>query len=121
MGAFRTAHNENHFGRLKVRLRPDASLQMLDVLFVFFADIFQNTAVRDQALGEPDGERFRVQLRIVHRDFDVQMAEIASPEALHHMESVAVPVANGVEPGFVVEAYRIDYECVALPLAGRVT
>src|ERR1700719_2363413 len=90
------------------------------VLFVFVAEQFENIGIRLQQLGERDGERPGVHLGIFNGDAHVQVAEIATAEALHDMQRVAVRVSRGIQPALVVEPDGIHHERIAFPFAYRV-
>ncbi len=49
------------------------------------------------------------------------MAEVAAQEALRHMESLAMRVPAGVDPGSVVEAGAFHHQRVTVPMSDRIS
>ncbi len=87
------------------------------VLLVFVAEIFEDVSVGLKLVRHLDGEGLRVHLRIVDRNLDVHVAEIAAAIAFHDPHGFAVRVAERVEPCLVVESDRVDDQRVLVPLA----
>ena len=47
---------------------------------------------------------------VFERVGDFEVPEVAPPVSLHHVQRIAVRLAGGIEPGFVVHPDAIDYE-----------
>src|SRR5690242_350431 len=69
------------------------------VFLVLVADRFQNIAVGNQDFSHLDSERSGVHLRIVYRDGQIHVAEVAPVESLLDAQSLAVGMPQQVEPG----------------------
>src|SRR5687768_909200 len=67
-----------------------------------------------------DRPRAREHLRVGHRRAVGDDILRRPRQALDHLQRVAVEVAGAIEPGLVVQAYRLDDERLALPAAARV-
>ena len=67
-----------------------------------------------------DGERLRIDLRIVDRQLDLERPEIRPPNLLRHLGRVAHRAAPGVGPQIVAEAAGFDDERVAFPVSDRI-
>src|SRR5262249_24344007 len=80
-----------------------SSDQMCAVLFVF-ADELDQVRVRDKAAARRQRNRFGVDGRILERDLQIEMAEVAAAEALRHLQRFAVRMSGEVEPRAIVEA-----------------
>src|SRR2546426_1422798 len=91
--------------------------QVSAVLLVLVADVFKEVAVWYQPQSSLDGEGPRVVLRIIEGDLQIHVAEIAAAIALGDVHGFAARVAECVEPCPVVEAARVDYKRIALPMA----
>src|SRR5579863_5289999 len=93
---------------------------MLCVYLVFLADVFQQFFLRAEAGGEIDRERFGVCTRIDDSGLHVQSSKIFARVALDGVKLFRVRVTRKIEPELVVIPNSIDYQRVALILAGRV-
>lgn len=89
-------------------------------LRVFVADVLDQLVVGLQHLRLDLANRFRVGLRIVNRDLNVHVPEIAAAETLRQLHDITMRVAEPVQPGFVVETDRFDDQRVAIPLVQQV-
>ena len=56
-------------------------------------------------------------MRIVNRDFDVHVTEVAASEALDRVKCVGMRTPTVIDPALVVEAAGVHGEPVAFPLA----
>jgi hypothetical protein len=93
---------------------------MNSILFVLGADGLQNVGIGQQSRRELDREGLGVHLRVIDRDLDVHVTEVAPPEPFDQMKRFAVRVAEPIQPGSVVKAHRIDDQRIALPPPRRV-
>src|SRR5215471_10512854 len=95
--------------------------QVSRVLFVLCANVFEHIGVGQKSLDEIDRDRLREHLRVGHRDRDLKMPEIAAVKAFLNAHILAVTVAAGIQPGFIVESRRVYNERVAVIFADRIT
>src|SRR5262245_53029907 len=93
---------------------------VLWVLVVLLADVFNQLRVRLIYGGLDDGPRARVGPRIVDRDRDVHVAEVLARVPLDDVQRIGDGMAVRVEPALVVEPFGFDDKRVAFPLADRV-
>jgi len=100
--------------------RPLLLSEMGAVLFVLRADVLQNVAIRYQYLDCLYGEGLGVHFGIVDGQLQVHMAKIAPVEALLNPQSLAMRMAERIEPASVVESGRIDHQRIAFPTSYRV-
>src|ERR1700688_2563180 len=59
----------------------------------------------------------RVSLWVIKRTVEDQGLRVDSPDALCHVEILGMRVADGIEPGGILESYRIHHQRVPFPLA----
>ena len=90
------------------------------VPLAFSAEILDHVAGREQDFGNLHRYRFCQHHRIVDRDVDVQVAEVAAVEPFLDVHGLTVRVASG-EPRLVVVSVRIHDERIAFPVPGGVT
>ena len=90
-------------------------------LVVLVADVLDQFRIRKQSLALSIGQRLRVRLRIVDRDLDIQVPDIAAPEPFDQVHCVAMRMAAAIEPGLVVEAGGVNDQGVAFPETDRVS
>src|SRR5579864_4058271 len=94
--------------------------QVAQVPFIFVADVFENIGVGLEMDVVADSKWPGVIDRIVESDRDFHVAEVAAAESLGHMHRFAARMAEGVEPGLVVEPRGLDYQSACFPLSGGV-
>src|SRR5438046_5239008 len=106
---------------LDTPLRGRESLlpQVRTVPLVLVADVFKHVAVWHQPQWKFEGEGPRVVLRIIERDLQIHVAEVAAAIAFGDVHGFAARVAEGVEPRPVVQAGRVDDKRLALPMPNR--
>src|ERR1051326_3238005 len=104
-----------------IRLFGLLSPEMNAILLVFVAEHFEDIGVGQKVMWDFDGKRFRVHLRIIKGHFYVEVSEVTAMEALGDVQSVAMRVAHHVKRRLIVETGGFHYECVALPMASRVS
>src|SRR5579871_7001061 len=63
--------------------------------------------------------RPRVRLWIIHRVFDVHVAEIDPVEFLDYVQGLGRGEARLIDPRSAVEPDRIHYECLVVPMTDR--
>src|SRR6185312_8765090 len=76
--------------------------------------------VRHEAAVDDGIERFRIGLRIVDRDLDLEVAEVQPADALGELRRARQRAAAHVEPAVIHQPRRFDDERVAVPVADRV-
>src|SRR5262245_15559583 len=96
------------------------ALQPFVILLSLEAKFVDELGVGLEALRESDGERLRVNLRIVNGQLDLHRAEVGTPELLGHLRDVAHRAAPRVDPRVVAESSALDDERVAFPTAHRI-
>ena len=62
-----------------------------------------------------------VRLQIVDGDFYIHVTEVTAVESFGRVIDVTVRMASVIEPALIIEALRIDHECIVFPLANRIT
>src|SRR5580704_14827962 len=82
--------------RIATRLLITCNVRVIS--FVFGAEILRDVAVRLKNFGELNGECFGVHLGVVDGHLNVQVAEIAPVETLHHAQGFAVRMAHTIQP-----------------------
>src|SRR5437667_1731804 len=102
-------------------LLPPRALQPLVILLALEAKLVDEIRVRFQAVGQVHGERLRVHLRIVNREFDFECAKVRAADSLRHLRGVAHRTAPRVDPQFIAEAFGLNHERVAFPVRRGVT
>ena len=90
---------------LMILRRPALTPHELLVLETVLVDDF---GVRDDLLLQADGPRPRIRLRMVHRDFDVQMAEIRAGDPLADLTRARQRTAAEAEPQVVAKTVGVD-------------
>src|SRR5438034_6258578 len=73
------------------------ALQPVVVLLALQAKLVDEIRVGFQGLGQVDGKRLRVHLRIVNREFDLESAEVRAAHLLRHLRRVAHRTAPRVD------------------------
>jgi len=103
-------------------LRLLITLQVFDVFIIFLARIGHD-AVRGLSARERPGyrPRLRKEQRIVVGDGVLQVVIIDLLNAFDQVQPTAVLVPRRIEPAAFVDTNRIDDECVALPMADRMS
>src|SRR5215467_4515908 len=102
---------------LRPALLSPRPLEPFVVLLALGAELVDEFGIGLERLAERDGERLRVDLRIVDRHLDVHRAEVLAVEFLRHLRGVAHRAAPGVGPQIVAEPSGLDDERVAFPVA----
>src|SRR6185295_1001328 len=87
---------------------------------VFVADELDELGIRHQALLDREGKWPSERLGVVHRDLDLERADIEPPKAFGHFQLVARRCAVLVDPRLIPEARGLNDERVALPVTGGV-
>src|ERR1700733_8842218 len=64
--------------------------------------------------------RLSQSLWVFHRDVDLEIVEVFSLEALNHVQLIAMRMADAIEPGFFVEANRVDDKSIPIPMTDRI-
>src|SRR5262245_37892465 len=75
---------------------------VLGILVVFLADVFDELGIRLEDCGLGDRPRPRVRLRIVDGDDDVHVPEVLARVTLDDVQRVGHRMAVGVEPSLAV-------------------
>ena len=95
--------------------------KMLRIFFIFEAHIFQQLRIRYDSLFQRNGPWFRVRLRVVHGNLNLQMPEVRPPEALGELSGIGKRAAVFIQPVSVPESAGRDYERIAFPLPRGLT
>src|SRR5437867_9142696 len=82
-------------------------------VFLVLADVFNQLGVRQKVEAYVHRPWLRVGLRVVHGELEIEMPEVAAPEALRRAQCVGVRQAAVVHPGLVVEPHGIDDERIS--------
>src|SRR5579863_6129625 len=94
---------------------------MLDVFVVFSADVLADLLVLAGEFGGPfECPRLLVSAGVVDRQFNFQVPQVSSLEALDDVHFVGVWMPLEIEPSLIVEADRVYHQRVALPGTNRV-
>src|SRR2546425_9414205 len=94
--------------------------EVLAILLVFGAEVFEQVFVRNQALPLRVRDEFAVGLGIVDRHIDVEMAGIGAPKSLDYVQIGAVWMAHTIEPSAIPESFTVDNQRIAFPAADGV-
>src|SRR5438093_1909274 len=84
------------------------------------ADAFHQFHVREEFEWDCYFPWSRVRLGIIDRDFKFHVAEIPPVKTFNGVIGVTMRMPAIVDPGLIIEALRIDHECVAFPFANRI-
>src|SRR6266516_650435 len=95
-------------------------LDVVHVLIIFLANVLHELFARYEAGGKSQLEGPGIIARIVDGDFVDQGTEVFSSPALGGVQLLRVRVSAEIEPKFVVESDRIDYQRVAFPVSDGV-
>ena len=82
--------------------------QVRDVFLVIAANKIQQIGVERDDLVQLDRPRFRVGLRIVHRNLDFHVSEVDAPEPFRDSGCIRHRIARSIEPHAVAETARLD-------------
>src|SRR5262249_8311137 len=91
--------------------------EMLAVLLVFGAEVFEQVFVRNQGLPLRVRDELAVCLGIVDRHVDLEVANIGAPKPLDHVQMGAVRMAHAIEPAAIPESVTVHNQHIALPPA----
>src|SRR6266567_7321986 len=78
--------------------------QVLQVLFVFVADVLQQLSVSQQLHPEGHRPRLGVGFRVVDSELNIEMPEVAPLEPLCDVQGVSRWMTCEVEPRFAIES-----------------
>src|SRR5690349_23585321 len=87
-----------------------SSIVVLRRLLVLVADELDQLLIDGELLTHAHGERFRVSLRIVDGDVDLEVTEVGTTPALDELAFVGQRAAVDVEPTVVAEPGGLDDE-----------
>src|ERR1043166_5217885 len=93
---------------------------MSQVLFVLLTEGFDQIGIGKQAMCHFESHWPGERLRIVDRDLNVHVAEVAAVKAFRDLHRFTVEMAHGIESASIIETRRLDHEPVAFPLANGV-
>src|SRR4030095_11078330 len=65
--------------------------------------------------------RLGIGLWVINRYCDLQSLGIDAPVSFGEVHRIAVRIAVEIQPGYIVEADRIDDKCVSLPSSDRIS
>src|SRR5581483_8663317 len=90
------------------------------MVFLVFADAFDEFGVCKQIEWNLHRPGLRVSLWVIERKLHIQMPEIRTAEPLGDAKRLRVRMARIVEPTLVVEANRLGNEGITVPMADRI-
>src|SRR5437867_7682123 len=93
----------------------------MGTVFFVFTDTFYELGVGVQIEGYGHCPGFSVCLRIVERNLDIHMSEVAAPEAFGDAQGLAVRMSRIVEPALIVETDGLGDQRIAFPLANGIS
>src|SRR5690242_8124178 len=96
---------------------PRSSRKVPIVSFIFETVVLEDVGVRQQLFDDAERNRAGESLRIGDGEAEIQMAKVATVEALLDAHVLAVSGAARIQPTEIVEAGGIDHKGVALPPA----
>src|SRR5689334_17515103 len=94
---------------------------MCCVTFVLEAHVLQQLRVGAELQRHTNGPRPLIELAVIDRHLQIEMTEVGTAEAFGEPQALTMRVADGVEPGFVVETRRFNNEVVANPTPDRIS
>ena len=95
-----------YFNFLEAAQGKDAPLlayQVLDILIVLVADVFEELCIGEQPEGQFDRPRFGISFGVVHGDLEIHVAEIPAPEAFRYAQRLRAGKSEIVHPSAIVE------------------
>src|ERR1039457_901652 len=83
------------------------------------ANVFLQFPARGESKDPAESERFGQSFLVLDRDLNIQVTQVRPRIAFGHVHRSAMRFAGGIEPGLIVEADRVDYQRIAIPLSNR--
>src|SRR5438874_1658491 len=118
----RPIDNRPQVDNLPYRLRrARRTLNVVDILVVFLADVLHQIRSGHQARCELNLERLGVIRRILDQRLDFELAQTGARVPLQSMQLLTVRMSAEIEPELVVEADRIDHQRIAFIVADGVS
>src|SRR5689334_15320909 len=95
-------------------------LHVLRELLVLGTDFIDELRVGSELLPQCDSPRFRIGFRIIHSDFEFEMAEIGPSDPLTNFCGLGKDTAVPIDPEVVTKSDRFDDQCVPGPRGCRI-